>query len=206
MIPSYIEKAIVEYIPNMQGWSEPARCCEMAECILETKAQICLDVGVFAGRSTIAMGFAARQLNTSMVYGIDPWDNRLAEENDDRKEGIEWWKNKVDLEDIHRQAMKAVWDHHLEPWVTIIRAKSEHVYKLFPVLEFLNVDGGHSEATSCRDVELYLPRLKSGCYLMFDDCGWPSTQKALKMVEEQCELTNTFKGIGDSEARTYRKR
>ncbi len=38
----------------------------------------------------------------------------------------------------------------------------------------------------------------------FDDCDWDSTQKALKMVEEQCDLVKVMSGA--NEARTYRKR
>lgn len=199
-LPKFIREAIEHYIPMMEGWSTPERCCEMATCILETKAQVCVDLGVFAARSTIAMGFAARQLGTSMVYGVDPWNPNIAANNDDDKEGIDWWQNKSNLEEIHRQAIRAVWDHNLEPWVTIIRAKSEHVHQLFPVIDFLNIDGGHSEVTSCRDVELYLPKVRGGAYVMFDDVDWATTQKALGMIAEQCDLVNDT-----GKARTYRK-
>src|SRR6478752_2781523 len=72
-LPKHIHDAIFEYLEHMDGWTTPERGCEMAERILETKAKVCVDIGVFAARSTIAMGFAARQLIDSIVYGIDPW-------------------------------------------------------------------------------------------------------------------------------------
>lgn len=203
-LPKHIHEAILEYIPHMEGWSTPDRCCEIAECILETKAKVCVDIGVFAARSTIAMGFAARQLVKSKVYGIDPWTPEAASDNDDSKEGVEWWKEKANLEDIHRQAVRSVWNHHLEQWIIFIRSRSEYVYDLFPKIEFLNIDGGHSEAASCRDVELYLPRVKSGFYVCFDDCDWPSTQKAIKLLEQSCDLVNVT--TAETESRTYRKR
>jgi len=203
-LPAHIKAAIFHYIPHQEGWTSPARACEIAECILETEAKVCVDIGVFAGRSTIAMGFAARQLGNSKVYGIDPWTPEAASDNDDNKEGIDWWKEKANLEDIQRQAIRAVWDHHLEPWVIMIRSKSEYVYQLFPEIEFLNIDGGHSEVASCRDVELYLPRVKSGFYVFMDDASWLSTQKAVKMIEEQCDLVNVTKS--ETESRTYKKR
>lgn len=203
-LPDHIRDAIYEYISHMEGWTTPERCCEIAQCILETKAKVCIDIGVFAGRSTIAMGFAARQLVNSKVYGIDPWTPEAATDNDDNKEGVDWWKDKANLEDMQRQAVRSVWNHRLEQWVVIIRSRSEYVYDLFPEIEFLNIDGGHSEASSCRDVELYLPRVKSGYFVTMDDTAWPSTQKAVKMLEEQCELINVTKA--DTESRTYRKR
>lgn len=203
-IPDHIRDAIYNYLPHMQGWTEPLRACEMAERIMEIKAKVIVDIGVFAGRSTIAMGFAAREMGDAMVYGIDNWNPTSAMDNDDNKEGVDWWEKQSHLESVHQQAMHAVWDHRLEPWVTIIRAKSEHVHQLFPTIDFLNIDGGHSEITSCRDVELYLPKVVSGGFVFFDDTEWSSTQKAIQMIEEECEWVNTVKI--KNESRTYRKR
>ncbi len=205
-LPSHISNAIHNYLNHMEGWTSPERGCEMAQCILETKAQICVDIGVFGARSTIAMGFAARELNSSRVYGIDNWNPASAEDNDDRKEGVEWWQKQSNLETIHQLAMRSIWDHRLEPWVTIIRAKSEHVHQLFPTIDFLNIDGGHSESNSCRDVNLYLPKVRRGSYVLMDDTSWPSTQSALKLIEEQCELVTTNNSNKETESRTYKKR
>jgi hypothetical protein len=200
-LPSHISDAIHNYIPVMEGWTTPERACEMAERILETNAQVCVDIGVFAARSTIAMGFAARELGGSVVYGIDPWKIESAVEGDNVEENAKWWRENANLEQMHRQTMHSIWAHRLDPWVTIIRNASQYVSGLFPVIDFLNIDGCHTEVASCRDVLLYLPKLRSGGYLTFDDSGWASTQKALALISEYCELVND---TGD--ARTYRKK
>lgn len=201
MIPKHIEDAIYNYLPHMDGWTTPDRGVEMVERILETKAKICVDIGVFAGRSTIAMGFAARELVNSKVYGIDPWKIDSAVEGDNVEENAKWWKERANLEQMHWQTMHAIWSHRLDEWITIIRNGSQYVVELFPVIDFLNVDGCHTEVASCRDINLYLPRLKSGGFLMFDDSDWGSTQAALKLIEEQCDLVNDT-----GKARTYQKR
>src|SRR5437899_668930 len=200
-LPKHIEDAIRHYLEHMDGWTEPDRACEMAEKILETKARVCVDIGVFAGRSTIAMGFAARQLVDSIVYGIDPWHPVIAEESDDNKAGIDWWKEKANLEAMHHQASTSVFNHRLEKWVVLIQSRSEYVHQLFSSIDILNIDGAHGEVASCRDVTLYLPKVKVGGHVFFDDTTWESTQKALGMIEEQCELINDT-----GKARTYRKR
>lgn len=200
-LPDHIRNAIHEYLVHMEGWCTPERGCEMAECILETKAKVCVDIGVFAARSTIAMGFAAREQTDAMVYGIDAWKVDSAVEGDNVEENAKWWKERSNLEQMHRNTMQSIWSHRLDAWVTIIRNGSQYVANLFPVIDFLNIDGCHTEVASCRDVELYLPRLRSNGFLMFDDSDWQSTQKALGMIEEQCELTND-----NGKARTYRKR
>lgn len=204
MLPEHIKNAIYEYIPHMEGWATPERCEEMAERIIETRAHVCVDIGVFAARSTIAQGFAARELGDATVYGIDPWKIDTAVEGDNVEENARWWKEKSNLEEMHRQTMHTIWAHRLDQWVTIIRNGSQYVHQLFPVIDFINLDGNHTEIASCRDVDLYLPRLRSGGYLCFDDADWASTQKALKMIEEHCDLVKVMKGF--NEARTYRKR
>lgn len=202
-LPAHIEKAIREYIPHQEGWTTPSRACEMADLILQSNAQICVDIGVFAGRSTIAMGFAARELGTSMVYGVDPWKLDSAIEGDSVAENARWWKENSNLEEMHRQTMHTIWAHRLDPWVTIIRNASHLISRLFPVIDFINIDGCHTELASCRDVLLYLPKLRVGGFLTFDDADWATTQPALKLIEEQCELVNVVKE--KNESRTYRK-
>jgi predicted O-methyltransferase YrrM len=204
VLPKHIENAIYNYIPTMEGWATPERCCEMANRILQTNARVCVDIGVFAGRSTIAMGFAARELGESRVYGLDPWKIETAIEGDNVEENARWWKESSNLEKMHREAMHAIWAHRLDEWVTIIRNGSQYVHQLFPVIDFINIDGCHTELASCRDVDLFLPRLRSGGYLTFDDADWESTQKALRLIEEQCDLIKVMKD--KNEARTYRKR
>jgi len=200
-LPKHIEEAVWNYIPSLEGWTTPKRACEMAEKIIEIKAKVSVDIGVFAGRSTTAMGFAARELLDSIVYGIDPWHPVIAEESDDNKDGVDWWKEKANLEGMHNQAVYSIFNHRLEKWVVLIQSKSEYVHQLFTTIDVLNIDGAHGEIASCRDVTLYMPKVKSGGYIFMDDTDWVSTQKALRMIEEQCELINDT-----GKARTYRKR
>ena len=204
MVPKHIKEAIESYLPAMDGWCTPERGCEMAERILETKARVIVDIGVFAGRSSIAMGFAARELVNSHVYGIDPWKIDEQIEADSIEENAKWWKEKVNLEYMHQRTMICIWAHRLEKWLTIIRNASQNVVQLFTEIDFLNIDGSHTELASCRDVNLYVPKLRSGAYMMFDDCDWSSTQPALKLIEEHCDLVKTMSGA--NEARVYRKR
>lgn len=200
-LPKHIEDAIHNYIPHMDGWCTPERGVEMATHIIETNAQVCVDIGVYAGRSTIAMGFAARQLNTSIVYGIDSWKVDSAIEGDNVEENAKWWKERSRLEEMHWQAMHLIWSHRLDQWITIIRNGSQYVHRLFSVIDCLNIDGNHTEIASCRDVELYVPKVRSGGYVFFDDSDWMSTQKALGILGEMCELVNDT-----GKARTYIKK
>lgn len=200
MIPAHIREAIYHYLPHMDGWTTPERGCEMAEAIITHRLEICVEAGVFAGRSLISQGFAVRDNGFGMTHGIDPWDVESAAEGDGPPENTEWWKTKSKLVEMHEKTIKAIRDHRLEQWVSVIRSPSQYVAHLFPRIDFLNIDGCHSELASCRDVSLYVPRVRKDGIIFMDDTDWATTQKAIGMIEECCELISDH-----GKARTYKK-
>lgn len=209
-LPKHIVDAIETYIPPLEGWSRPDRCCEMAELVIDIKPKVVCEIGVFGGRGTIAQGFALREnSNQGHIYGIDPWKLEYAIEGE-WSENQNWWRNNIDLDDIHKRCMHAIWAHNLDQWVTIIRAASQHCFKLFPRIDILTIDGSHTEEASFRDARLYVPNVVSGGYIWADDADWQikegdkviqSTQKAMRYIEESCDLV---KQIGNM--RLYKKR
>lgn len=202
MLPDHIKKAISHYLPALEGWLDAARGEEMAELIIDTKPEVVVEIGVFGGRSLVAQAFGLRENNFGKIYGIDPWDVATAVEHFEDEKNNEWWRKNITLEDIHRGCMRAIWDHHLQPWVVIIRAASQHACQLFPNnIDVMYLDGNHSEISSCRDVENYVPRIKSGGYCWVDDCDWHTTQKALGMIGTMCDLVKD-----NGNYRLYRKR
>ena len=147
----------------------------------------------------IACAMALRENNFGKIYGIDSWRLEDAVEGKDEAVDKEWWEKKIVLDDIHRGCMKAVWDHHLEPWAVIIRAASKHCFQLFHKIDHLYIDGSHSEVASCRDVSLSVPQVREGGLIWLDDTTWPSVQQALKMIdcfatiERDCDSYRLYK-------------
>ncbi len=204
-LPKHIKEAIDHYLPSMEGWTTPERGCEMAEAIYEVGHDVAVSIGVFSGRSVVAMGFAYRDLHRGMIYGCDPWKVAAAVEGDDSDPKYkEWWAEKSNLEEMHKHTMTVIWLHGLDPWATIIRAASQDVHQLFTEIGVLEIDGNHSEVASCRDVELYLPKVVSGGKIFFDDSSWSTTQKAVQMLSDQCDLIK--EGYDNTSYRIYRKR
>lgn len=192
-----ISKAINE---PMEGWCSIEKALAMAELILETKPMSVVEIGVFGGRSLIPQAMALRENGVGMVYGIDPWKKSVAIEGENSKENNEWWL-KLDLEAIHVHCIDHIWRYNLDSWVTIIRAPSQNCRHLFPLIDILHIDGAHSEVSSVRDVLNYLPRVKSGGYIWFDDTDWETTKRAVDLVEAEC---SKVKMVGS--CALYRKR
>ncbi len=193
-LPDELRESITkEMLAVEHGWTSVDRGLEMAEMILDwnfIKPLRCVELGVFAGKSLIPMALAIRAKGNGILFGVDPWRTEpcLEGENEANKE---WW-SKVDLDEIHTDLMSHIWRLGLQSHAIIIRARSQDVWSLFQFgIQFLNVDGCHSEVASCRDVELYIPLVESGGYVFLDDADWESTQKCQEIIMQSCELVKS---------------
>lgn len=172
----------------LDGWTSPDRLHLMADLILKEKPSIVVELGVFGGRSFIAQALALKENGSGVIFGIDPWRKAAAIEGENRA-NQDWWGT-LDYEAVHKMAMNAVWDNDLAAHAVVIRSESQHASAAFSnnSIDILNIDANHSEIASCRDATLYLPKVKSGGHIFFDDCDWATTHKAQVIVEQQCDV------------------
>lgn len=183
--PGPLQARIEKEIPLLEGWTTPERCVEMATLILRYKILNYVEIGVFGGRSLIAAGMAMEEKESGRAYGIDPWQKQAALEGVKEPENVDWW-SKLDIHNIHRGCMDAIWKCHLEKRCIVIRSDASYCTKLFGHLgvDMLFIDGNHSEEASCRDVRMWKDKVRPGGFILFDDSDWPSTQKALGLLAE----------------------
>lgn len=177
---------------RLEGWTTPEKGIELVNLILKEKPKVVVELGVFGGRSLIAMALALRANGAGKAFGVDPWRLQVAIEGEGDPENIKWWTNNVNLHEIHRGCMEAIWRLGLEEWAVVVRGASQHVKQLFPMIDLLHIDGNHSELASCRDVENFVPRVPSGKWVVFDDTNWASTRKAVALLNGYCELVKDF--------------
>lgn len=174
-----------------EGWLTAERGIEMADLIKTMQPETVVEIGVFGGRSLIAQALALKANGHGKIFGIDPWKKEDALEGE-IKANQDWWNNNVDLHQIHKGTMEAIWRLGLDDYAVIIRAASQRLPKLFPGgIDILSIDGNHSEAASCRDVELYVPQLNVNGYCWMDDCDWATTKKAQELILKWCREVRT---------------
>lgn len=175
--------------PHLDGWCSVEKATAMARLIEKHGCQKCIELGVFGGRSVIAMALAHQILGfeagPAIVVGVDPWRNSDCLEGNLSKADKEWW-NKLDLNSIHTKCMEAIWNLQLEDRICIIRNTSQAANALFRgrKWDLIHIDGTHSEEASVRDVTLWLPRLNASGVLIMDDIDWPTTRRAVSMLDE----------------------
>lgn len=176
----------------LEGWCTPQKAHHIAGVIIENGCENFVEIGVFGGRSLIAAAHTFKFLGRGTAWGIDPWSNEAALEYMTEQEYIERW-GKMDLEKIYTAFITTIINHKLTKHCIWIRERSEKAVRIFEMesIDMIHIDGNHSEEISTLDVQLWLPKLRRGGFLVMDDTDeneWPSTQKAVRMLKETCDL------------------
>lgn len=178
------------------GWLTAEVGAAMRNLIWKVKPDVCVEIGVFAGKSLINTALALRENGKGIVYGIDPWRTEVALagiSSDDKKDAPEYWAH-LDLDAVHYDCMRAIWQHDLDDYAVVIRTTSEYAVDLFAPesIDILYIDGGHSAEASTTDVALYLVCVRKQGFIWIDDTDYESLKKAIEMLERECRLIRDF--------------
>ncbi len=174
------------------GWLKDDVAKEMRDLIRETRPNVYVEIGVFAGKSIINTAQALHDTGKGIAYGIDPWKREESLRSCPPEEKASFWEE-IDLDAVHYDCMHAIWERHLDN-IVIIRATSQQAAKLFwPLsIDILYIDGGHSEETSTLDTMMYMPKVKRDGHIWIDDTNYASLGTAINILEEQCILLKDF--------------
>lgn len=185
----------------LAGWCWPEKAEKMAQLILDEKATLVVEIGVFGGRSLFPQAMAMRHKKQGVVIGIDPWRRENTVEGGVGAANSAWWSN-LELHKIHTDFMDNLWRLNLSRWCLPWRCGAEECFGMFPSasIDILHIDGNHSELVSCRDVELYLPRVRHGGHIWLDDTNWVSVRVATQMLD-----ANLIHVLDEKTCRLYRK-
>jgi predicted O-methyltransferase YrrM len=149
------------------------------DLIIETNAQLCVEIGVFKGASL--MYFAeALEVTKGKVIGIDPYSmGTLRNEIPDKSLNTYIYdvlfKDQVVLDKLYDGVLKVINKNDLKNTVSLVRSKSEDFYKNLEneSIDIIHIDGNHDEEYVTKDIQLYLPLIKKGGYIIMDDITWP---------------------------------
>lgn len=192
MIPVPLYREIQLAIEGMEGWCSIEKATDLACWIYRAKPAVAVELGVFGGKSLVPIALALRHISANLfaksgvVYGVDPWRVDAAVEGENGKENDDWWRNKVNLHEIHRLCMESLWKNGLDDHAVILRTTGELAAPMFRdgSVGFLHQDSNHSELVSCRQVRLWAPKLTPKAHWVLDDADWPSQAAAIQLIEK----------------------
>lgn len=173
-----VEAVIEQELPTMPGWCTPEKGKRMAW--YARGAELCVELGVFGGRSLVALALTLADQGFGRADGIDPFTASASLEGSNDPANDEWW-SKLNYEDIARSARETLQRLNLSPnYAQIIRMRSRDVVGLYEdgSIDVLHQDSNHSEEVSSEEVELWTPKMAPEGYWIFDDTNWPTTKKA----------------------------
>lgn len=174
---------------QLEGWCYREKSLFIARLVLEERPLVCVEVGVYGGRSLIPCAAALRHLGQGRIWGVEGWSGALAVRDPTTGTNDEWWGG-LDFGPIKRGFLRFLAEHDLVREVGILEAASAEVATLFPSIDYLHIDGSHARLAAAEDVLRYGRRVRPGGIILFDDAQWKTTTAARELLDEMAECVD----------------
>jgi predicted O-methyltransferase YrrM len=183
------KREVFNAMDELEGWCSQFKASILIDTVLQLEARKIVEIGVWGGKSLVPMAFALRKLGGGKIYGIDPWDNVESAEGMD---GVnkEWW-SAVDHEAIYQGLVGKIAKFNLEDYIELLRCTSKEA-PVITDIDILHIDGNHSEEASFHDVTKFVPLVRSGGLIIFDDTTWGTTSRAVEWLDSNCMRITEF--------------
>jgi len=155
----------------------------MYELAKTINPELVVEAGVYGGRTLFPMALGAP---SAQVIGIDSWraDECIQGEPDQYHDT---WKTH-DFESKYRFVVDEIRSSGIP--IQIIRANHLEAASNFPNLsiDLFHEDANHSPSIIRRSMNTWIPKLKIGGILVWDDPGWGDGQDVVEYVRSKCGL------------------
>ncbi|GEM_PF-915010 len=177
--------------PDFPGWCPAKKAKDIMDVIVTNHSQVCVELGVFGGSSFFPIAAALAYTQQGIAYAIDPWSNDACLEGyGELDEKLNNYWGTVDLEKVMNKFTSKMHLNDLDSYYSIMRMSSKEANPHFKdnSIDFLHIDGNHSKESALFDVKNWLPKVKTGGIVCFDDAWWDSTQPAIHLLLQECDL------------------
>jgi predicted O-methyltransferase YrrM len=168
---------------ELDGWCSEEKASILIDFVFLLNAQTIVEIGVFGGKSLIPMAFAIKELGNGKVYGIDPWTSAASVEGMDGA-NKEWW-GKLNHDAILKKLRTKIAQFDLQKQIQLIRKTSVNAPAIMDI-DILHIDGNHSDEASMIDVNKWVPLVRKGGLIFFDDINWNNAGLAVEWLDEHC--------------------
>ena len=185
---------------QLRGWCTHDKANVLMDIVLNSKPDVIVEIGVFGGKSLIPMAYVLKALGNGIAYGIDPWEATESVQGLEDPINKSWWAQVDHFQILHSLTQK-IHDFGLEKRIQLIQKTSMDA-PLIQEIDILHIDGNHSEQSSYQDVLKWVPLVKKGGWIIFDDINWIengrlTTAKATQWLDRNC---TKFQEYSDSSA------
>lgn len=183
-------------VKSLPGWCTPKKAQRLFDLVIDSNSQITCELGVFGGRSFIPLALAHKQKGTGFALGIDAWKKEVSVEGTNSPENDEYW-SKINYTEIYRKCIYNIQLNEADGFCSLVRMRSQDAGFLIAdnIIDILHQDSSHNVETITAELNLWVPKLKTGGYWIADDLLWEEAKKGyaklpkfgLKMIEDHHE-------------------
>lgn len=171
--------------PPMEGWCSHEKATQLFQAVERTKPKICVEIGVFGGRSVVAIAMGLKKQGSGIIFGIDPWNIDACLEGSNTETNNNWWEN-VPWEGIIGSYFDKIQEFDLLPYVSHLAKHDKDCLGYFSdgSIDLIHFDSNHSEEVSCRTVKDWWGKIRKGATIIMDDIDWEGQDKALELMKQ----------------------
>ena len=187
--PAQVKQFAFNAMLQLEGWFSQEKAGILVDLVLKNKPTTIVEIGVFGGKSLVPMAFALKANERGTIIGIDPWDNQASIEGLVNETNKNWWGS-LDHELIRLGLLSKIRQFGLENQIELIKSTSADAPAIEDI-DLLHIDGNHSDGASYFDVTKWVPLVKSGGCIIFDDMTWYengvyTTSRAVEWLNTNC--------------------
>ncbi len=200
-----ISKVIALAERRLEGWCSREKAEALAEIVLRDKPEVCVEIGVYGGRSLVPVAAALRQIGKGAIYGIETWRADVAIQHVTNAENDGWWAA-LDFNRIKSTFLQFIAEQGLAMQVRIIEAPAADAAAMFGSIDYLHIDGAHSIFNAAEDTVLYGKKVRKGGTIVLDDANWPTTAPAQAILRSFSEEVRSLRNeAGEVDCIIFRK-
>jgi len=184
--------AALNLIPTDFGGGCPVpKANVMAWLIRHFNVTASVEIGVYRGRSLLPQAIVHKVATGGVAYGVDPYSPDIAMEYDNLPLAgeIAAFTRETDWDALHRGVLELRDRFGLQNHCTLLRQTGAEAAAEFARqgqrFGLVHIDGNHDTVHVMKDVELYLPLVTPGGFVVMDDISWDSVKPAVAAVAAQ---------------------
>ena len=197
---------VVQELKN--SWCSVEKINLLMDLTLLTHPKICVEIGAFTGSSILPVATTLKYLNSGKIFAVDAWSNTEAikhlADNDPNKQ---WWAQ-LDMNSVYNSYQHLINKWSLRNFCTeIFKPSRQAIFEIPAEIDFLHLDGDYSESGALEDAELYLPKVKSGGYILLSNFYLMINreQPKIKAFVALCDACEIVASIENDNAVLFRK-
>jgi predicted O-methyltransferase YrrM len=181
------------------SWCTSEKVNLLMDLMVLIKPDVCVEIGACTGSSILPVAATLKYLEKGKVYAIDAWSNEVAVKNLEPDDPNRDWWSKVDMHEVFKAYQNTIKTWDVQGRCVTICSRSNQALKQIPrTIDFLHLDGDYSEAGSTEDVELYLPKVRSGGYILLSNL-YTMVKGTQPKIKSYCALFNSCEVVAEIE-------